>query len=90
MNAVTDADWYRTEELWGQVEVCNCDMCNQKTAEIFSRHREYGYNTGYYDGRNVPEQDITRQIVAMINEKYASVIAESIIADIEAGNWKQK
>ena len=89
MTEVTDADrlaWGDAWHAWDTDPACS----DEKAILRIARHREYGYNAGYYDGRTATEQEIVRQIVVMIEEKYASVIAESIIADIEAGEWKQK
>lgn len=44
--------------------------------------------TSYKMGSEEGERQTVEKIVAWVRVKYVSVIAEAIISDIEAGEWK--
>ena len=74
---VTQADIDAVDRLMNvNIDVCPCDQCRDQYEALLASHREYGYHTGYYEA--------AAAIMDMINAKYASVVSESILADIEA------
>lgn len=75
--------WRRIHTAWDDADPTFNDDLNQHEDDLLAASMIEA------DRQAVREQTVA-EIVAMINEKYASVIAESIIADIEAGKWKQK
>lgn len=75
--------WRRIYTAWDDADPTFNDDLNQHEDDLLAASMIEA------DRQAVREQTVA-EIVAMIEEKYASVIAESIIADIEAGEWKQK
>lgn len=75
--------WRRIYTAWDDADPTFNEALNQHEDDLLAASMIEA------DRQAVREQTV-EEIVAMINEKYASVIAESIIADIEAGNWKRK
>ena len=75
--------WRRIYTAWDDADPTFNDDLNQHEDDLLAASMIEA------DRQAVREQTVA-EIVAMIIEKYASVIAESIIADIEAGEWKQK
>jgi len=61
------------------------------TVEAFARHRKYGYDQGYYDGRQLDRLEERAAIVAWLrtqddtNEKWALQNSHWYASEIEAG-----
>lgn len=91
MTEITQADYDATEELWNEVDLCTCDRCHVFTVEAFARHRKYGYDQGYYDGRQLDRLEERAAIVAWLrtqddpNEKWALQNSHWYASEIEAG-----
>lgn len=86
MTEITQADYDATEELWNEVDLCTCDRCHVFTAETFARHRKYGYDQGYYDGRQLDRLEERAAIVAWLRSgQFEDLDGHDIAEEIEAG-----
>ena len=100
MTEITQADRDAAARAWAEDndEPLDCHICEQIRAGYgdnsldvirFARHRKYGYDQGYYDGRQLDGAEERAAIVEWLRTasngsettKYANVFAD----EIEAG-----
>ena len=96
MTEITQADRDAAARAWAEDndEPLDCHICEQIRAGYgdnsldvirFARHRKYGYDQGYYDGRQFDRMEERAAIVAWLRGSGDPVIANWISDQIEEG-----
>lgn len=98
MTEITQADRDAAARAWAEDndEPLDCHICEQIRAGYgdnsldvirFARHRKYGYDQGYYDGRQLDGKEERAAIVAWLRKEAPAALHDPrMVADaIEAG-----
>lgn len=98
MTEITQADRDAAARAWAEDndEPLDCHICEQIRAGYgdnsldvirFARHRKYGYDQGYYDGRQFDRMEERAAIVAWLRKEAPAALHDPrMVADaIEAG-----
>ena len=87
MNEITQADRDAAAHFWQK----SFEGDFYTLPQAFARHRKYGYNQGYYDGRKMDAMEERARIVAWLREQgefgseRAQAWGETFADQIEAG-----
>ena len=79
MSEITQADREAAAQVLGEMVLGNED----RAAQVIARHRQYGYDQGYYDGRQYDGAEERAKIVAYLRKTFG--FDNDAADEIEAG-----